>query len=227
MIIAPSRRSTWAAVLSLASLTAAATAQAPLTTLDKQLDRVKLVVSISGSLNSGTSGPNYENQTIVEDAPGNTAGFLVDLQYIVSPRIGFEFNVNHARYVQNFTYFQLNPGTAPTQLPLGIQNGANEYSLGWVFHPPKIFGIGTFASAGAGTTEFVPTAFGGLEYKPQARFTYYYNVGLEQQLLSPHFGVRVSFRQAFFQAPDFETPFLRDLKRTYSIEPTFGFYLHF
>jgi hypothetical protein len=231
MIIAPRRLSTWAAILSFASLTAAATAQAPVTALDKQLDRINLVISASGILNRDTAGPNQQNQTVTSDAPGNTVGALIDIQYIKSPLVGLEFNVNYSRYVQNFTYNQLTPGaggtTVSTPTLLGVQNDAIEYTVGWVFHTPKVFGIGTFASAGAGSTDFVPTRGGGDEYQPQARFTYYYNVGLEQQVFSPHFGVRASFRQAFFTAPDFQINTFRDYKHTYTTEPTVGFYLHF
>ena len=228
MIIAPRRLSILAAILSFASLTAAASAQeAPLTGLYKQLDRVNLVVSGSGILNKNTSGPNALNGTTTTDSPGNTAGALIDIQYIKSPLVGLELNVNYSRYVQNFTYSLENPGSNPTPFALGIQNDAIEYSLGWVFHTPKVFGIGTFASAGGGATNFVPTKGGGLEYKNQARATYYYNVGLEQQVINPHFGLRASFRQAFFLAPDFETNYLRDVKHTYTTEPTVGFYLHF
>lgn len=228
MIIALRRLSISAAILFLASLTVAASAQAPLTALDKQLDRVNLVISGSGILNRSTSGPNALNQLTTNDAPGNTAGALIDLQYIKSPLVGLEFNVNYSKYVQNFTYSLNNPGNPnPTPYILGIQNDAIEYSLGYVVHTPKIFGIGTFVSAGAGSTDFVPTRGGGQGYLPQARLTYYYNAGLEQQVINPHFGVRASFRQAFFLAPDFQTNYLRDLKRTYTTEPTIGFFLHF
>jgi hypothetical protein len=227
MIIAPRSRSFWAAILSFASFTAVAAAQAPLTGLDKQLDRINLVISGSGILNRNTSGPNALNQTITTDAPGNTVGALIDIQYIKSPLVGLEVNVNYSRYVQNFTYYLLNPGANATPYVLGVQNDAIEYTIGWVFHTPKVFGIGTFASAGAGATDFVPTKGGGDGYLPQARATYYYNVGLEQQVFNPHFGLRASFRQAFFLAPDFETNYFRDLKHTYTTEPTVGFYLHF
>ena len=248
MIIASRRLSLVAAILSFASLTAIATAQAPLTGLDKQLDRLNLVISGSGILNKDTSGPNTVNQVTTNsagapigcgllanpqpcettyDKPGNTAGALIDLQYIKSPLVGLELNVNYSRYVQNFTYYPQNPGTTPAPYLLGIQNDAIEYSLGWVFHTPKIFGIGTFASAGAGATNFVPTRGGGLEYKNQARATYYYNVGFEQSVFNPHFGVRASFRQAYFLAPDFETTYLRDHQHPSTTEPTIGFYLHY
>ena len=61
----------------------------------------------------------------------------------------------------------------------------------------------------------------------QARATYYYNVGLENEFLSPHFGLRASFRQAFYLAPDFETNYLRNYQHTFTTEPTVGFYLKF
>ena len=228
MIIAPRRCSIWAALLTIAYLTANASAQASLTGLDKQLERLNLVISGSGILNRPTSGPNALNQLTTHDAPGNTAGALIDIQYIKSPLVGLEFNVDYSRYVQNFTYSLTNPGgAAPTPYILGIQNDAVEYTLGWVVHTPKILGIGTFVSAGAGSTDFVPSRGGGQGYLPQARFTYYYNAGFEQQVLNPHFGLRASFRQAFFLAPDFQTNFLRDLKHTYTVEPTIGFYLHY
>jgi hypothetical protein len=227
MIIAPRSRTFLAAILSFASFTAVAAAQAPLTGLDKQLDRINLVISASGILNKNTSGPNALNQTTTTDAPGNTVGALIDIQYIKSPLVGLEVNVNYSRYVQNFTYFLETPGTNPTPHAFGVQNDAVEYTVGWVFHTPKIFGIGTFASAGGGATDFVPTKGGGDGYQPQARATYYYNVGLEQQVINPHFGLRASFRQAFFLAPDFQTNYFRILKHTYTTEPTIGFYLHF
>jgi hypothetical protein len=228
MIIAPRRLSICAALLSFATLTAVAAAQAvPLSGLDKQLDRVNLVISGSGILNRQTSGPNALYGTTTTDAPGNTVGALIDIQYIKSPLIGLEVNVNYSRYVQNFTYTPENPGTPAVPTLKGIQNDAVEYTVGWVFHTPKVFGIGTFASGGAGATDFVPTKGGGLQNLPQARATYYYNVGLEQQVFSPHFGLRASFRQAFFLAPDFEQNYFKDLKRTYTTEPTVGFYLHF
>jgi hypothetical protein len=46
-------------------------------------------------------------------------------------------------------------------------------------------------------------------------------------VINPHFGLRASFRQAFFLAPDFQTNYFRILKHTYTTEPTIGFYLHF
>ena len=133
-----------------------------------------------------------------------------------------EFNYGWARYTQNFT-----PGFNGASL-FQIQNTANEYSLGWVVTPPHpIFGFQPFVSAGAGSTEFKPTAGGGEGAPKQARATYYYNVGLQREFPDSHFGVRVSFRQNFFLAPDFGQNYLTILQHTTTIQPTAGFFLRF
>jgi hypothetical protein len=226
MIIVLRRLRTWAAVSSFACIAAVATAQNPVTGLDKQLDRIDLGISGVGILTKTTSGPNKLDGYTLTDTPGNTVGVLVNIRYIKSPLVGLEFNFNHSRYVQNFSGTQV-VAAGPQPYVLDIQADAVEYTFGWVFHGPKVLGIGTFASAGAGSTDFVPTRGGGLGYLPQARATYYYSVGVEQKVLSPHFGLRASIRQAFFLAPDFETNFLTDHGHTSAIEPTAGFYLHF
>lgn len=223
------RVSALAAILSFASAAAVANAQAtPLTPLDKQLSRLDLAVSGMGSITKSTTGPQVTPpSTTITDDPSNTVGALVTLRYIKSPLVGLEFNYTYARFNQNFGYFVQNPGENPSLQKFGIQANASEYTFGWVFHTPRVFGIGTFASAGAGSTAFKPSKNGGEGYQEQARATYYYNVGVEQALLSPRFGFRASFRQAFYLAPDFQETYLRNHQRTITSEPTIGFYLKF
>jgi hypothetical protein len=227
MIIALRRLCTWAALLSLASLAAVSTAHTtPLTPLDKQLNRIDLGITGMGVFNSSTSGPTAPFNYNVTDTPSNGGGVLIDLRYIKSPLVGFEFNYTYARNAQNYNYIANNTGTQ-TPSVLNVQVNSHEYSAGWVVHTPKVFGIGTFASAGIGTTAFKPTSTGGEGAQEQARMTYYYNVGVEQQVINPHFGFRAAFRQSFYLAPDFQQTFLRDYKHTSSIEPNAGIYLHF
>ena len=231
MIIALRRLCTWAAILSLASLAAVATAQTtPITPLDKQLSRIDLGVAAIGVITKDTTGPQVTTpSTPITDNPSGTVGALVTLRYIKSPLVGLEFNYSYARFAQDYTYDQQTPGTPlpGTSTLLEIQANATEYTFGWVFHTPKVFGIGTFASAGAGTTAFRPSKNGGDNVTEQARATYYYNVGVEQSILSPKFGFRASFRQAFYLAPDFQQTYLRNGQRTITTEPSVGFYLHF
>jgi len=232
MIIALRRLRTLGALFTLPGLAIAASAQLPQTALSKQLNRIDLGVSAAGIITKSTSGPNTLNGANVQDIPSNTVGALVTVRYIKSPLVGFEFNVDYARFTQNYNENVANPPspTSPTStvpLNLGIQQNMSEYTFGYVVHTPHIFGLGTFASGGAGTTAFRPSKGGGNGFQTQARLTYYYNVGVEQQIFSPNFGLRASFRQAIYKAPDFETNYLNNGKRTFTSEPTVGFYLHF
>lgn len=193
------------------------------TLLDRQLSRMDFGVSGAGLFNKNVSGtvvrsaaPN--SGTTLEQSPSNTVGALVTIRYIVKPLVGFEFNYGYARYTENYSY----PGS------FGVQTRASEYTFGYIYTPDhKFFGFQPFASAGAGSIEFKPTPHGGESLPEQARMAYYYSAGLQQEYFSSHFGVRASFRQVFFLAPDFETNYLTILKHTTSTEPTVGFYLRY
>jgi hypothetical protein len=226
MMIALRRLRTWGAFLTFAGMTGVAAAQVSETPLTKQLNRIDLGVSAIGVITGSTSGPDALRGNNVHDSPSNTVGALVNLRYIKSPLVGVEFNYTYSRFTHNYSGNVPNPG-ASSPLNLGIQANMSEYTLGYVVHTPHIFGLGTFASGGAGTTAFRPSKNGGEGFQTQARLTYYYNVGVEQQIFIPSFGFRASFRQAFYKAPDFETNYLNNGKRTITTEPSIGFYLHF
>ncbi len=193
----------------------------PVSTLDKHLARMDFGVSGAGIFNRSVSGtiippiaPN-PSQTI-SDSPSNTLGALVTLRYIAKPYFGFEGNYSYARYTENYS----NIG--------GVQTRANEYTLGYIATPVHtLFGFQPFVSVGAGVMAFKPTPRGGQSLLTQARATYYYSAGLQQEYLSSHFGLRASFRQNFFLAPDFGQNYLTIKQRTISSEPTLGFYLRF
>jgi hypothetical protein len=197
-------------------LSSVALAQNPVTMLDRQLDRIDLGVSGMGEFTNSVTGTNYLGVKLTQQ-PSNTLGALVNIRYTKSPLVGFEFNYTYARYTQNFSSYIVG----------GAQTNANEYSLGYVVHTPKLLGVETFASVGAGTTAFKGTTGGGQGLPEQARMTYYYTAGVEQSVYSPHFGIRAEFRQAFFLAPDFGQNYLTIKQRQISTEPAVGFYLHF
>ena len=158
--------------------------------------------------------------TAVNLHPGNTVGPLVTIRYTKSAYVGFEFNYAYARYTQTFTPF----GSAPVG---GVQQNASEYSFGYVAHFRRNFhGVAPFAGGGAGTTAFRPTPGGGEGLQPQARATYYYNIGGDY-MLNKHFGARAEFRETFFKAPDFETNYLTIQKHTTEFQPGFGFFYRF
>jgi hypothetical protein len=194
------------------------------TALDRQLSRIDLGVAVSGVFNKSSSGlatVNGHPNTLVNLSPSNTAGAIVTLRYVVSPLVGFEGNYGYARYTDTFHPF----GTLTSG---GVQQNASEYSFGYVAHTRKqYFGVTPFASAGAGTMVFRPTPGGGLGLPEQARAAYYFSVGAETTVLSPHFGIRAQYRQVFFKAPDFLTNYLTIQQRTTTYEPGFGFFLRF
>jgi hypothetical protein len=210
-------------LLTAAGSTVKAQTTQPPTPLDRQLSRIDLGVTGVGVFNQSSTGTAIVNAkpTTVNLSPGNTAGAVVTLRYIVAPLVGFELNYGYARYTDTFTPF----GSQPTS---GVQQNASEYTLGYVAHTRKqYFGVNPFASAGAGTIVFRPTPGGGLALPEQARAAYYFSVGAETTVLSPHFGIRAQYRQVFFKAPDFETNYLTIQKRTTTYEPGFGFFLRF
>src|SRR5271154_6542573 len=211
-------------LLTAAGSTAKAQATSPETPLDRQLARTDLAIVGIGVFNQASNGfavVNGKPNTPVNLSPGNTAGALVTLRYIVSPFVGFEANYSYARYTDTFTPFG-------SQANGGVQQNASEYSLGYVIHARKqYFGLTPFASGGAGTTVFRPTPGGRLALPEQARATYYGSVGVETTVLSPHFGIRAEYRQVFFKAPDFETNYLTIQQHTTTFEPGFGFFLRF
>ncbi|RZU40617.1 outer membrane beta-barrel protein [Edaphobacter modestus] len=219
----------WSLFFCLFAIFAASTAGAQATsgnpTLDKHLSRLDIAVSGIGSFTKDVSGTNYQGVTLDQQA-GSTLGALVTVRYTKSAYVGGEFNYTYARYTQNFS------NTTNAQVPNqyfagGVQNNASEYSLGYVIHPNREFlGAKPFIAVGAGSTAFRPTPLGGQSLNSQARMTYYYSVGVEKEL-TPHFGLRAQFRQAFFKAPDFGQNFLTIQQQTWTIEPGFGFVIHF
>jgi hypothetical protein len=217
----------WTLLLCSLATLAATTAKAQESqhpTLDPQLDRVDLAISGVGLLNRSSSGTAIVEAVPTTVSQSNTVGVLVTLRYTKSPFLGFEFNYGHARYDDNFSPFGILPPPGQPALSAGVQQNTSEYTAGYVAHIRPVFGVKPFASVGLGTLAFRPTPGGLIN---QARAAYYYSVGAEQTVLSPHFGIRVQVRQVFFKAPDFEQNYLTIQQRTSTFEPGVGFFVHF
>lgn len=217
-------RSFYGCVLGLSVLASVTTATAQTTTLSRQLDRVDVAVSGIGVITKGVSGNNYIDQSVTQNA-STTLGALVQARYTRSPLIGLEFNYSYARINQNYTGAPFSTPSA-VSTPFGVQANASEYTVGYVAHLPSLLGVQPFASVGAGATAFKPTPQGGQGLSEQARATYYYSVGVEDQL-SRYFGVRAQLRQSFYKVPDFGQNYLTINQQTFSIEPGIGFYIKF
>jgi hypothetical protein len=222
----------WTLLLCSLATLAATTAKAQESqhpTLDRQLDRVDLAVSGVGQFNRNSSGTAIVEAvpTTVNPTTGNTLGALVTLRYTKSPFLGLEFNYGYARYTDTFTPFGVLPPPGQPAVAGGVQQNTSEYTAGYVAHLRPVFGVKPFASVGLGTLVFRPTPLGGEGLINQARAAYYYSVGAEQSVFSPHFGIRVQVRQVFFKAPDFEQNYLTIQQRTSTFEPGIGFFVHF
>ena len=216
-----------AALLGVGS--AGARAQAtPETALDRQLQKVDLAVSGVGEFTKSVTGTNYAGITFTQK-PSTTLGALVTVRYTAKPLLGFELNYGYARYTEDFTnYHPPAPTASGNYLQGGAQTKAAEYSFGYVAHGPTLLGYRSFGSAGVGSLVFTPTPYGGQELPQQVRALYYYDVGLEGNVLgSKHFGLRAQFRQKFFTAPDFGQNYLQIRKSTFTTEPGIGFFLRF
>lgn len=206
------------------ALAAASFAMAQTTALGRQLDRLDLAVNGIGTITKGVSGNNYVSQPVTQNA-STTVGALVQIRYTRSPLLGAEFNYSYARFNQTFSG---SPFSQPSGIgtPFSVQANASEYTLGYVAHLPTLLGVQPFASVGAGTTAFKPTPLGGQGLPEKARATYYYSLGVEDQL-TRYFGVRAQIRQTFYKAPDFGQNYLTINQQTFTIEPGVGFYVKF
>lgn len=221
---ATSRKSIWTAVLSIA-VCASAAAQTATTAFGRQMEKVDLGISAIGEFTPTTTDPNYTNQT-VSSAPSNTLGTLIELRYIKSPRVGFEFNYSYARYNDTIN---IAGGILASQPPyvLGVQSKVNEYTFGYVAHGPTFGNLKTFGSIGAGGIAFKPTSGGGIGLPEQLRSAFYYSVGVEQGFSEDRYGVRVFFRQTFFGTPDFNQIYIATDARSITTQPGIGFWVRF
>lgn len=219
-------------ILAATFVTSATCAVAQNTKLQQQLSRIDLGVQAVGQFNKTVSGPVLApgNNTgdVLSENGSNTVGALVTIRYTPKPYVGLEFNGGYARYTETFGVVS-GSTTAPAAFSgLQIQTQANEFTLGYLVTPPyTIFGLRPYASAGAGSIRFAPTRGGGQNAPTQARAAYYYNLGVQKDIVGSYFGVRAGYRQVFFLAPDFLENYLTIKKHTSTSEPMIGFYLRF
>jgi outer membrane protein with beta-barrel domain len=221
----------WSLVFCLFFIFADSSAHAQATsgnpTLNRYLSHIDLGLGAIGIFTKGVQGTNYLGENLQQNT-GSTVGALITVRYTKSPYLGFEFNYSYARYTQRFQKIAAD-GTKDWYPGLigGVQNNVNEYSFGYVAHPPhELLGTKPFLAVGAGTTAFKPTPGGGQSLFSRARMTYYYAAGVEKDL-NQHFGLRAQFRQTFYKAPDFGVNYLFIDKQTWTIEPGVGFVIHF
>jgi len=198
-------------------LVATASAQTSEGPIARQLDHMDLGIGASYLNTKDVSGTNYLGTAVTQKA-SSTFAALVQIRYTKSPLKGLEFNYNYGRFTENF-----NSVTTPA---FGVQTKVDEYSIGYLIHLRTLAGFKPFASVGAGATAFKPTPGGGEALPERARMTYYYDLGADKDV-TKNFGVRLQLRQTFYKAPDFGQNYLTIQQQTFTLEPTFGFYLKY
>lgn len=202
---------------------------APPSKFDKLMDKVDLAVQGAGEISTTVSGVEQRDynttHSVLTIRPSSTVGELATIRFTAKPWVGFEFNFSNMRYTQDYTFV---PPPSQTILTGGAQTGAHEVTLGYVAHLKyRPLGITPFLGAGGGTIKFHPTPFGGQGLPFQYRAVYYYQLGAEDNFPGSHFGMRVSFRQLIYLAPDFLQNYLTITRRTRTSEPTIGFFVRF
>jgi hypothetical protein len=215
-------------LLSLTASQAIGQDTAVITPFQKQLNRIDLSVSAAGEIGSTVSGVEQRDATTTHSVltikPSSTVSELVTVRYTAKPYVGFEFNFGNARYTQDYTFV---PKPATNILTGGAQSGVRELTLGYVVHPPKIFGVQPYLGVGGGTIRFKPTPGGGQGLPQQYRAVYYYSLGVEDNFPGSHFGMRLGFRQLIYLAPDFLQNYLTITRRVQTSEPNVGFFVRF
>ena len=217
-------------LFSLTSSPAIGQESTPPTALQKQLERIDFAVSGAGSFSDSVSGIEQLSATtstpsLLKIKPSNTVGELVTIRYTAKPYLGFEYNFGNVRYTENLTF---TPPPTKDILSGGVQVGVRELTLGYVAHLKfRPLGVTPFVGAGGGTLHFTPTPYGGQGLPFQYRAVYYYQAGLEDNFPNSHFGMRLSFRQLIYLAPDFQQNYLTITRRLRTSEPTIGFFVRF
>ena len=221
------RLSTSGALLSIALFGSSARAQTAPTAADLFFHHFDIGVSGVGEFTPNNAGPNYLSQT-VSQRPSTTLGALVEVRYTKSPLVGLQFNYGYARYTDDFTVTN-GAGTpgGSTQYVLGAQTKVSEFTLGYVAHLHEFHGVTPIVGGGGGAIAFRPTPGGGQGLPPELRGAFYYSLGVEKDIYTDHVGIRAQFRQLFFGAPDFNQNYLANGQRSFTIEPSIGFYLRF
>jgi opacity protein-like surface antigen len=202
---------------------------APITPLQKQLDRIDFAIGAAGEIGTTVSGIEQRDATTTHSLltikPSSTVGELITLRYTAKPYVGFEFNFGNLRYTQDYTFV---PAPSQNLLIGGAQSGVRELTLGYVAHLPfRPMGVTPYVGIGGGTIRFKPTTGGGQGLPQQYRAAYYYEAGLEDNFPSSHFGMRLGFRQLIYLAPDFLQNYLTITRRVRTSEPTIGFFVRF
>ena len=189
--------------VALGVFTLPARAQHPLHNSDISL-------SVFGQFTSTVSGNGITQSTT--DSVGGQAAFRHSYHWW----LGYEGSYAYTRFNEYYT-----------GQPYSYQHNLHDFGGTYLLTAPGLLGLHPFAGVGASALIFSPSLNGGQNASWQARPALNFTVGVNQALLTSHFGIRIQYRGLYYKAPDFGNPALTTNSFRLTSEPMIGAFLRF
>ena len=155
----------------------------------------------------------------ISDTASRSLGGEASFRHSFHWWLGYEASYDYTRFSDFYS------GQA-----FGYQHNLHQFNGDYYVHGPKAFGIQPFAVAGVSAVVFSPTLNGGQNTPWQIRPGANFGAGINYPLLTSHLGVRLQYRGAYYEAPDFSPnglPTLSTNSYRLTSEPMAGVYIRF
>ena len=155
----------------------------------------------------------------ISDTASRSLGGEASFRHSFHWWLGYEASYDYTRFSDFYS------GQA-----FGYQHNLHQFNGDYYVHGPKAFGIQPFAVAGVSAVVFSPTLNGGQNTPWQIRPGANFGAGINYPLLTSHLGVRLQYRGAYYEAPDFSPnglPALSTNSYRLTSEPLAGVYIRF
>lgn len=130
--------------------------------------------------------------------------------------LGFEGSYAYTRYAEYYS-----------SRPYSVQHNMHEFAASYLVSGASILGFRPFALAGVSALVFSPSLNGGQNVSWQGEPALNFGVGINQALLSSHFGIRLQYRGLYYKTPDFNNALLTTGTSRLTSEPMAGVYFRF
>jgi hypothetical protein len=167
-------------------------------------------VSVFGQFTPTVSGNG------ITDATTSSVGGQAAFRHSYHWWLGFEGSYNYTRYAELYS---------SQHFP--VQHNTHEFAASYLVAAPGLLGFHPFALAGISALVFSPSLNGGQNFSWQGEPAFNFGVGVNQALLSSHFGIRLQYRGVYYKAPDFNEAVLDTGKSRLTSEPMAGVFLKF
>jgi len=182
-----------------------------------QESRSEVSASVTGNFTKESDGNG------IAQTPSQSAGFLANYRFALSPRSAVELNYGYTRNDQNYNF------GIPFFGSSSIQANVHEATAAYVLAPQAIGRLKPFLLAGGGALIFNPTNTFGNSFigaETQAKGAFLYGAGLDYKLVSG-IALRLQYRGLVYKAPDFNVPGFSTGSWGHMAEPTAGIVFRF